>query len=33
MHEDLEDDQEMISPYQVGLLVADWTNPQKMVAA
>jgi condensin complex subunit 3 len=29
MHEDLEDDQEMISPYQFGLLVVDWTNPQK----
>ncbi|EGO04008.1 hypothetical protein SERLA73DRAFT_102367 [Serpula lacrymans var. lacrymans S7.3] len=27
--EDLEDDQEMISPYQFGLLFIDWTNPQK----
>ena len=33
MHEDLEEDQEMISPYQFGLLVADWTNPQKTAPA
>ncbi|KAF8962585.1 nuclear condensing complex subunit [Flammula alnicola] len=31
MHEDLEDGQEMISPYQFGLLMVDWTNPQKAV--
>ena len=29
MHEDLDEDQEMISPYQFGLLMVDWTNPQK----
>ncbi|KDR80169.1 hypothetical protein GALMADRAFT_62541 [Galerina marginata CBS 339.88] len=29
MHQDLDDDQEMISPYQFGLLMVDWTNPQK----
>ena len=28
LHEDL-DDQEMITPYQLGLLMVDWTNPQK----
>lgn len=31
MHEDMEEDQEMISPYQFGLLLADWTDPQKTV--
>ena len=29
MYEDLDDDQEMIPPYQFGLLMVDWTNPQK----
>ena len=29
MHEDLEEDQEMITPHQFGLLMVDWTNPQK----
>lgn len=29
MHKDLEEDQGMISPYQFGLLVVDWTNLQK----
>jgi condensin complex subunit 3 len=29
MYEDLDDDQEMILPYQFGLLMVDWTNPQK----
>jgi len=29
LHEDLDDDQEMIAPYQLGLLMVDWTNPQK----
>lgn len=29
MHDDLDEDQEMISPYQFGLLMVDWTNPQK----
>lgn len=27
MHDDLDEDQEMISPYQFGLLMVDWTNP------
>jgi condensin complex subunit 3 len=31
MHEDMEKDQEMISPYQFRLLLADWTDPQKTV--
>ncbi|KAH9478497.1 Condensin complex subunit 3 [Psilocybe cubensis] len=31
MHEELDDDQEMISPYQFGLLMIDWTDPQKSV--
>ena len=29
MHDDLEDDQEMITPYQFGQLMVDWTNPRK----
>jgi len=29
MHDELEDDQEMISPYQFGLFMVDWTNPEK----
>lgn len=29
MHEDLDEDQEMISLHQFGLLMLDWTNPQK----
>ncbi|KAF8875410.1 nuclear condensing complex subunit [Gymnopilus junonius] len=29
MHEDLDEDQEMISLHQFGLLMVDWTNPQK----
>lgn len=29
MHEELDEDQEMITPYQFGLLMVDWTNPQK----
>jgi len=29
MHEDLDDDQEMITPHQFGQLMVDWTNPQK----
>ena len=30
LYEDLDDDQEMITPYQLGLLMVDWTNPQKV---
>jgi len=33
MYEDLDDDQEMIPPYQFGLLMVDWTNPQKAAEA
>ncbi|KAJ3509746.1 hypothetical protein NLJ89_g5062 [Agrocybe chaxingu] len=29
LHEDLDDDQEMITPHQFGLLMVDWTNPLK----
>ena len=29
LYEDLDEDQEMITPYQLGLLMVDWTNPQK----
>ncbi|KAF8814695.1 ARM repeat-containing protein [Phlegmacium glaucopus] len=29
MHEDLDEDEEMISLHQFGLLMLDWTNPQK----
>jgi condensin complex subunit 3 len=29
VHGELDEDQEMISPYQFGLLLIDWTNPQK----
>ena len=29
MHEDLDEDQEMITLHQFGLLMLDWTNPQK----
>ena len=29
LHESLEDDQELITPHQFGLLMVDWTNPQK----
>src|SRR5258705_393859 len=29
LYEDLEDDQEMITPYHLGLLMVDWSNPQK----
>jgi condensin complex subunit 3 len=29
VYEELDDDQEMITPYQFGLLMIDWTNPQK----
>ena len=29
LHESLEDDQELITPHQFGLLMVDWINPQK----
>lgn len=29
VHEQLDEDQEMISPYQFGLLMLDWTDPHK----
>jgi condensin complex subunit 3 len=29
---ELDEDQEMISGYQLGLLIIDWTDPQKAVA-
>jgi hypothetical protein len=29
LYGDLDDDQEMITPYQLGLLMVDWTDPQK----
>jgi condensin complex subunit 3 len=29
MREDLDEDQEMITLHQFGLLMLDWTNPQK----
>ena len=31
VHEELDEDQEMVSSYQFGLLMVDWTNPQKAV--
>lgn len=33
VHNELEEDQEMIAPYQFGLLLIDWTNPQKLSKA
>ncbi|TFK73394.1 hypothetical protein BDN72DRAFT_761779 [Pluteus cervinus] len=32
IHDDLEDGQQMISPYQFGQLMVDWTNPQKVAS-
>lgn len=29
LHDQLEDDQEMIAPYQFGQLMVDWTSPAK----
>jgi condensin complex subunit 3 len=29
VHEELDEDQSMIAPHQLGLLLIDWTNPQK----
>jgi condensin complex subunit 3 len=30
VHEELEDGQTVITPYQFGLLFIDWTDPQKL---
>lgn len=30
-NDDLDDDQEMISPYDFGLMLVDWTDPSKAV--
>ncbi|KAF8656476.1 hypothetical protein AX16_002527 [Volvariella volvacea WC 439] len=32
IHEGLDEDQKMISPYQLGLQMIDWTNPQKVAS-
>jgi condensin complex subunit 3 len=29
VYDELEEDQEMITPYEFGLFLIDWTNPQK----
>lgn len=29
MHEELEEDEEMVNPLQAGTLLVDWTDPQK----
>lgn len=31
VYSELSEDEEMISPYQFGLLLVDWTDPQKLV--
>lgn len=31
VHGELSVDEEMITPYQFGLLLVDWTDPQKLV--
>ncbi|KZT57283.1 putative mitotic chromosome condensation-related protein [Calocera cornea HHB12733] len=31
VHQDLEEDQEMISPSQIGMQLVDWTDPEKVV--
>ncbi|KZT61424.1 hypothetical protein CALCODRAFT_506217 [Calocera cornea HHB12733] len=31
VHQDLEEDQEMISPSQIGMQLVDWTEPKKVV--
>ena len=31
MYDELDDDEEMITPLQFGVLFSDWTNPQKAV--
>ena len=32
-YEELEDDQDMVSPLQFGQLLIDWTDPTKVVGA
>ncbi len=32
MYEDLEEDEEMISPSQFGILFLDWTNPERVAS-
>jgi len=29
MHDDLEEDQQMIAPYDFGLMIVDWSDPTK----
>lgn len=29
MHRELDEDEEMVSPLQAGMLLVDWTDPQK----
>ena len=29
MHHDLDEDEEMVNPLQAGMLLVDWTDPQK----
>lgn len=31
LYEDSEEDQEMIAPYDFGLMLVDWTDPSKAV--
>ncbi|KAJ2934154.1 hypothetical protein H1R20_g2926, partial [Candolleomyces eurysporus] len=31
MHDDLDEDQEMISPYDFGLMIVDWSDPTKAI--
>jgi condensin complex subunit 3 len=31
LYEDLEEDEEMVSPAQIGLMLVDWTDPSKTV--
>ena len=33
VYSELSDDEQMISPYQFGLLLVDWTDPRKLVNA
>ena len=29
LYDELEEDEEMVSPAQIGLMLVDWTDPQK----
>ena len=31
IHEDLDEDDEMISPADLGLMIVDWTDPEKAI--